>query len=181
MNLQKTVDSKHIYQPIIMINGINESGIEIERKFLLKNLPNEINSNCDKWEYCEAYYRKDDDIWIRATKIQPNNSDLVFVQNVKTFISDGTFYEEEKYLTQEEFDKHVLESSKVIIKTRYFLTIDGLTWEIDKFHNINLIMMELEVNDITADIEFPKELKGLVIGEVTGNPDFLNVNLAISI
>jgi CYTH domain-containing protein len=158
-----------------MIEGINENGIEIERKYILKNLP---NLKYFKTEYCEAYYREDNGIWIRATKIIEDGEVKKFVQNIKEFISDGTFHEMEKYLTEDEFDLHKSLSKKVIKKTRYFYNCDGDIWEVDKFHDIVMIMAELEVNSMDYNVKIPTEIGDVLVGEVTGNKNYLNINLS---
>jgi CYTH domain-containing protein len=161
-----------------MINGINENGIEIERKFVLKSLP-EFEDICYKTEECQVYYREENGIWIRATKIKNSEQeDFIYIQTIKSFISKGTVNEKEKYLTEEEYFSHVKKSSKHISKIRYFCKHKSDVWEIDQFHNICLIMAELEVNDINEEKEIPDFIKNNLIEEVTGNENYFNLSLA---
>ena len=60
-------------------------------------------------------------------------------------------------------------------------------WEIDVFSNLNLVMAELEFltkyrkladEFIKSDKKLPLFIKSNLIKEVTGMPEFLNINLA---
>lgn len=63
-------------------------------------------------------------------------------------------------------------------KTRYHETVGGSTWEIDVFHGDNdgLVVAEIELADPAQTFERPHWLGR----EVSDDPRYLNVNLAVS-
>jgi len=63
-------------------------------------------------------------------------------------------------------------------KRRYEVDVDGLTWEIDEFRNRDLVLAEVELDSEDDDVTFPDWLASAVQREVTGEPEFLNINLA---
>ena len=70
-----------------------------------------------------------------------------------------------------------LVSGNLISKTRYRLLHDGLVWEVDVFDsdNAGLVIAEVELDSEDQSFEFPQ----WVAQEVTGDPRYLNVNLAL--
>lgn len=69
-----------------------------------------------------------------------------------------------------------MEQDGVIEKTRYKIPFGGLMWEVDVFagENRGLVVAEVEL----ASEDQPVELPDWVGREVTGDPRYLNVNLA---
>jgi CYTH domain-containing protein len=65
------------------------------------------------------------------------------------------------------------------VRKRRYLVEDGdLTWEIDEFVDMPLVLAEVELPTEATAVELPGWLAPLVIEEVTGRPEYLNVNLA---
>lgn len=64
-----------------------------------------------------------------------------------------------------------------IVKTRYLLKLNGKIWEIDFFEgqNSGLVIAEVELPAVDARLQKPLWLNK----EITGDPRFLNVNLAV--
>ncbi len=71
-----------------------------------------------------------------------------------------------------------LTEGKRIAKRRYARTEGTLTWEIDAFADRDLVLAEVEVPFARTRVPLPAWLKPLVVREVTGEPEYLNVNLA---
>jgi len=63
-------------------------------------------------------------------------------------------------------------------KRRFEVEVDGRTWEIDAFRNRDLVMAEIELDSEDDDVTFPDWLAPAVQREVTGEPEFQNINLA---
>ena len=79
-------------------------------------------------------------------------------------------------------------TEKRISKTRY-LAIDidpikgtetDLIWEVDDFDGRNLQLAEIEIPSPDYKVTFPFWLKDYVVKEVTEDPDYLNINLAVN-
>lgn len=74
--------------------------------------------------------------------------------------------------------KDLFEKCKVKIeKTRYYFRLNGKIWEIDVFEGRNkgLIIAEIELSSLRSKFKKPLWLSS----EVTDNPRYLNVNLAL--
>jgi CYTH domain-containing protein len=57
---------------------------------------------------------------------------------------------------------------------------DGaLTWEIDEFLDRDLVLAEVELPDPAAKFALPEWLEPFVVREVTEDPAFQNLNLAL--
>ena len=65
----------------------------------------------------------------------------------------------------------------LIEKTRYAVEFAGTTWDVDRFHGANrgLCMAEVELESETQAFETPPWIGA----EVTGQPAYYNVNLAV--
>ncbi|MGD9489037.1 MAG: CYTH domain-containing protein [Calditrichaceae bacterium] len=129
-------------------------GVEIERKFLVKN---------DSWrretrpgkKYRQGYLSTDPDKTIR-----------VRVAGVKAFITikgrnigltRGEFEYEIPKTDAEEILRTLCKDS-ILEKTRYSVEHDGMEWSIDEFegNNQGLIMAEIELHDENQFIKFPR-------------------------
>jgi CHAD domain-containing protein/CYTH domain-containing protein len=65
------------------------------------------------------------------------------------------------------------------LRKRRYLAPDGdRKWEIDRFLDRSLVLAEIELPDENADVIVPRWLEPRIVREVTGEPEFLNVNLA---
>jgi adenylate cyclase len=63
-------------------------------------------------------------------------------------------------------------------KTRYRVRDGGHVWEIDRFHDVDLVVAEIELGHATESVRYPSWLAPRVMREVTDDPAYLNVNLA---
>ena len=147
---------------------------EIERKFLLKRFPKleKINTvyQIEQWYYSDGYrYRKQLEV--------PTNK-LSIIRTKKTNISKGVFQEEEVSLSLDEFNDLDLTNSISIKKTRTVVKYKGFKFEIDKYENMNVVIMEVELDDINEPVLFPKYLEREILYEVTGIKEFTNRKLA---
>lgn len=165
---------------------------ETERKFLLKSLP---NLNYKTKIITSQYYlvNKEDDSVKRISHTKkyslPDNTmfaeKFTYVKKVKT--SKLTAEEYTKNLTQEEFLLMLKDAKSVIHKTRYIIESGNETWEIDQFHNIDLVMAEVEIlsdNEQTAEkeisaVNIPDFISDNLIMEVSGVKEFSNYFLSI--
>lgn len=149
--------------------------LEIERKFLLKDLPNVIwdkvynisQSYCEKnGEKCRVRERHDS----LTNKWQ-------FFKTIKKKIENGVYEENEEEITVEMYTDYCMYEVNRIKKKRYIKEDDNkLTWEVDDYGK--LIVAEVELEDIEQKIEMPEYISSLLIMEVTQFPEFTNHKLA---
>jgi len=154
--------------------------IEIERRFLLKKLP---DIKYDEIIDITQYYIKIDGIWERYRKsIYPDNM-VKYYKTIKKFIRVGEREEDENEITSFEYNIKANEcnsgdyEARVIKKKRYIHNLfDGLKWEIDKFE-FNVIA-EIEVPKLSYKIVIPDWLEKEIITEITKYKEFSSKSLA---
>ncbi len=144
--------------------------MEIERKFLIKQLPDHLESY-PHTEITQAYISTDPVIRIRQM-----NDDLIL-----TVKGPGLLKREETelVLTKESF-QHLKKKTDgaVIEKTRYRIPWNSLTIELDIFHGVydGLIMAEIEYPDENTALN--SDVPSWFAVEVTTDPDFQNSTLS---
>ena len=167
--------------------------LEIERRWLLKNIPDKIKGLQYTDEILiEQHYLKEGDKVVRYRKIVKNVlSDEMKIQKVKTYfrttkeqLEVGVFEEKEDEVSERRFRKKfysVQTAYKSIVKKRYIYydKKNKLKYEFDFYKNLTLIILEIELKDIKQDLKLPKEVEAEVIKELTGDNSFSNYNLAI--
>lgn len=128
-------------------------GLEIERKFLLKN---------DKWRK-----KVKQEIQIKQGYLNSNKK-----RTVRIRIADNTGFitvkGKTKQATRKEFEYEIpIEDAKellklckkpIVEKTRYLIEYKKKTWEIDEFYGVNqgLVVAEIELEDENEEISIPK-------------------------
>ena len=156
-----------------------ETLIEIERKFLLKQVPEHCN-DFTKLEILQHYVRDGDDRFrIRATYCEGREDR--YEKFYKTFIEQGTYEERVFQLTKEEFHELSHNKERSIAKRRIIIpTPDGLKWEVDVFnYPLTLVVAEIEVPNMSHPIIMPENIKDSLIMEVTQFKQFTNYALAM--
>ena len=88
-----------------------------------------------------------------------------------------------KAMGKEEFIKAYGESKNKITKNRHLYTDkeSGLTWEVDNYTFLNLIVAEVELPEKDVDISMPEEIKDVLIMEATEFKEFSNHSLSDNI
>ena len=164
---------------------MNKDNLEIERKFLLRNVPKFDRKEVDKFLIHQIYVDEDGKITrFRMTEkfnlkgFEPE-VDRQYFQCVKKPVSTGVFEELENEISQELFREMCHLDHSYIIKTRYVYEHGGLKWEVDEYHDIKLVIMEVELDDINQEITIPEIIEREVIVEVTGQRVFSNFNLSL--
>jgi len=156
------------------------AGIEIERKYLLRYLPEEardgqradIEQGYVPGELLRERVRR---VVVRRDAAQ---KDVHYFRTVKVGTSVvRTEIEEET--TAEIFDAlWPLTRGHRLRKRRYAVESNGRTWEIDDFRDRDLVLAEIELESECEPVEFPAWLAPAVEREVTGEDEYQNINLA---
>ena len=152
--------------------------LEIERKFVLKRLPDKL---FDKMFFIEQFYYSVQERFERYRQIK-EGKDIKFYKTIKTNISHGVFNEDETVIDTDEYQQHFNDIDKVtsfVEKVRYKYNIGDLVWEIDYYVNLHLIIAEIELPDINHKFDIPDFIKNELIYEVTGIKEFSNYNLGL--
>ena len=144
--------------------------IEIERKFLVKRIPE------DKIKYShnikQGYVVSDKQKVIRIRKKM--NDFFITIKGNKTGISRFEF----EYKIPENDANQLFENfcnEGIIEKTRHYIEHKGHTWELDVFHGKNegLIVAEIELKSEEETFSLPE----WVDQEVTDQDKYYNMNL----
>ncbi len=153
--------------------------MEIERKFLISALPNDIINNCDRAEIEQSYldYGLEKLPERRIRKITQNGTSEYFYTEKS---SGDLFREEEEYeISQYSYQRlKELTISPTIEKTRYYLHTDEILIEIDVYGGAlsDLTVAEIE---FSSPLEAQKFMPPKWFGkEITYDKKYKNKNLS---
>lgn len=159
--------------------------IEIEKKYLLKNLP---KLKYDIILHIFQYYLPDGSR-IRETKTGwENGMDMEYPFQfglkhkyeicIKKKIKMGVYEEDERKITEKKYDKLKKEAFSFINKTRYIYKSGRLKWEIDVYQTISMVTAEIELKKESSKFIMPFEIANELILDVTEFPQFTNKSLS---
>jgi CYTH domain-containing protein len=149
--------------------------VEIERKYLLKRLP----------RFPEGVEAQEiDQGWLPGERLAERlrrvrgNGEVKWYRTVK--LGSGiSRIEVEEETTEALFRKlWRLTKGKRVHKRRFRVREGGLTWEVDRFRGRKLVLAEVELPSEDAAAPLPVWLRRVVVREVTGEPEYVNLNLA---
>ena len=150
---------------------------EIERKFLLKKLPEGLSNGVIIYQG----YLSNKDPEVRVRKIKNINTEkFVITQKTGEGIARS---ENEEEISENVFNilwplTYGLQIKKIRFKVKGSY---GLVWEIDKYEesHIGLFIAEVEIPNINTVIEMPDSIKKVLIKEVTNDKSYKNKRLAL--
>jgi CYTH domain-containing protein len=145
-------------------------GMEIERKFLVKNDSWRKLSHGTKYHQGFLSSNKERTVRIRTT----GNQGYLTIKG----IANGAMRMEYEYEIPAIDARAMLEDlceKPLIVKSRYKIEHRGFVWEVDEFYNENqgLIIAEVELDFIDQKFDKPDWIGT----EVTGDPKYFNSNL----
>jgi CHAD domain-containing protein/CYTH domain-containing protein len=151
------------------------SDTEIERKYLLHGLPDRVHDA--PAEDIEQGYLPGEHLAERLRRVR-QNGDTHCYRTVKLGAGiSRTEIEEEA--PADLFDAMwPLTQGHRIHKRRYAIADHSFVWEIDEFTDRELVLAEVELPDATIAVAPPDWLAPYIVREVTGEPEYLNINLA---
>ena len=150
-------------------------GVEIERKYLLHALPDPMPA-ADVVMIDQGYLagRR----LIERLRREASATGERLTRNVKSG-SGVTRTELEEETTPEVFEAMwPLTQGRRVTKRRHRIVEGLLTWEIDEFTDRDLVLAEVELVDAEQQPDLPGWLAPFVVREVTGEPEYVNANLA---
>lgn len=87
--------------------------------------------------------------------------------------------EEERALSEAEFERlWPSTAGRRLTKTRHKVREGDLTWEVDRFEGIDLVLAEVELPDAAHEAPLPAWLAPHVVREVTEEPGYRNFEIA---
>lgn len=145
--------------------------LEFERKFLLLKQP---VLKADVVYRVEQHYFGDE----RIRRTSTEGKEDVFYHTIKKNIRPGVNIENERVITRAEYYTFLERSKSFIIKDRHCYYIGDLKWEVDIFHDMNLVVAEIEYPQENYKIKIPKFIEKIILKEVTGFREFSNKNIS---
>lgn len=150
-------------------------GVEIERKFLLKGLPDGLHDAAvsEIWQGWIPGERLQE----RLRRVKRDGHEDLF-RTVK--LGRGIQRTEIEERTAPALFERLwpLTEGRRVLKRRYVVEDEGRKWEIDEFLDRPLYLAEVELPSPDATVSLPRWLARAVEREVTGEDAFVNVNLA---
>lgn len=162
------------------------SKIEIERKFLLKSIPNK--DPIDSIKIDQFYLKNSHGVWERVRKWEDTHG-VRYIHTVKKSISKFENLEDEKDVSIDFYQKFKDKclsgkyDSRFIKKVRHTYPADsGLIWEVDEFCNgYRLVVGEIEIPTKSFKVKIPGFIKEVLLLEVSGMKQFSNRSLSIDV
>ena len=149
---------------------------EIERKFLLRSMP-PLPEGAVRTEIAQG--------WLAGARLQER------VRRVRRPGEPPRYFRTVKLGTglsrtevEEEADEPTfrrlwsLTKGRRIRKLRFRVPDGDLTWEIDRFRGMKLVLAEVELPSEDHEAPLPDWLRDHVIRDVTGEDEYVNINLA---
>lgn len=172
-------NGKGFYRDVIelaaRLEARNPSNLEIERKFLLKKLPETMPDSTSV--LIEQGYLPGERLVERLRAVEVGRR-RTYLRTVK--VGAGLVRTELEEETGAEVFKAMwpLTKGKRLTKRRHRVPDGKLTWEIDEFTDRALVLAEVELPSADTDVEIPGWLEGCIEREVTGDVAYLNSTLA---
>ena len=156
------------------------AGVEIERKYLLRFVPDEARDG-RRVDIAQGYIPGEElHERIRSVSVRhgTGRTEERYYRTVK--LGEGVARTEiEEETTAAIFEAMwPLTKGHRLRKRRFQVENDGRTWEIDEFKNRDLVLAEIELKAEDEAVTFPSWLAPAVQREVTTEPAFQNINLA---
>lgn len=145
--------------------------IEIERKFLIKYIPSDINNSI----HIKQYYLHIDENFVQRLRLFNNKKSIL---SIKQNCEGMSRYEFEYEIPINDAKKIIsMGNYKHTEKNRHIILCNSYKWEVDEFlgKNKGLVIAEVELESENDDITLPK----WVGQEVTNQNKYFNYNLAI--
>ncbi len=171
--LAELVASAEAVARTLEVSGPSE--VEIERKYLLASLPDEVRSH-EAVEIAQGYL-PGTDIRERLRRVTGAHGTR-YLRTLKAGRGIARIeVEEETSAPVFEAMWPLTEGSRVL-KRRYTVPDGKLRWEIDEFLDRPLVLAEVELPSADLLPELPRWLRPHLVREVTGEDTYVNVNLA---
>lgn len=152
------------------------AGVEIERKFLLDSLPDAARAAAPR-QIAQGYL-PGTELVERVRRVTEPDGAVRCWRTVKVGAGISRVEIEEE-TTPAIFDAlWALTAGRRLTKRRHVVADGALAWEIDDFDDRQLVLAEVELEGETDEVAIPDWLAPHVVREVTGEDDYVNVNLA---
>ena len=160
------------------------SNVEIERKYIILKPDPEILCKYEGYESSDIVqtYLTSDEGMTRRVRKRVYSDRTVYTETVKRRIDKLSSYEDERDISEEEYEALLSEIAKGthhVIKTRRVIRCFGIDFEIDEYPEWkHTCIMETELASRDVSVTFPDCIKVLL--EVTGDKKYSNAAMSRS-
>jgi CHAD domain-containing protein/CYTH domain-containing protein len=149
---------------------------EIERKYLLMRMP-ALPEDAIRTDIAQGYL-PGARLQERVRRVRRRGEPARYYRTVK--VGSGiSRVELEEECDQATFRRlWSLTKGRRVRKLRFRVADGELTWEIDRFRDRRLVLAEIELPSEDHEVSLPEWLREHVVRDVTGEDEFVNVNLA---
>lgn len=163
---------------------MNNNGIEIERKFLIRRPErNWLENAADGSDILQTYLKKAESGFSSRVRRRSGKNGTVYTHTEKRHISPIRREEYEREISEKEYKELLLFSDpkrRAIEKRRYVLMYKGQCFEIDIYPFWkDRAVMEIELENENQAVDFPPEIE--IIKEVTEDRRYTNSSMALNI
>lgn len=150
--------------------------VEIERKYLLARMP-KLPADAVRTDIAQGWL-PGARLQERVRRVRRRGEPARYFRTVK--VGSGM----RRVELEEECDHATfrrlwpLTKGRRVRKLRYRVADGGLTWEVDRFRDRSLVLAEIELPAEDHEAPLPDWLREHVVRDVTGEDEFVNVNLA---
>jgi CHAD domain-containing protein/CYTH domain-containing protein len=149
---------------------------EIERKYLLRGMP-ALPEGAVRTEIVQGYLAGEH-LQERVRRIRRPGEPPKYFRTVK--LGSGIRRTEIEEETDQPTFRRLwsLTKGRRIRKLRFKIPDGGLVWEIDRFYGRRLVLAEIELPSEDYDVQIPAWLLDHIERDVTGEDEYVNINLA---
>jgi len=165
----------HVADFAASLRQLDAANVEIERKFLLRELPPRVHG-AESIEIDQGYL-PGGTVRERLRKaVSSRGSRLTRTVKLGTGVVRAEFEEE---LPETEFARLWPLTAGARLRKRRYLVPDGtLVWQIDEFLDRVLVLAEIELPTVDTEVALPEWLAPSIVREVTDEAAFGNLRLA---
>jgi len=162
--------------PFFAIERVVPEDVEIERKYLLRELPRFPNP-AEILEVDQGYL-PGKKVLERVRRQRSDTGEVRYFRTMK--MGSGVERMELEDETDEALFNHLwaLTEGRRVKKRRYVVPNGNDHWEVDEFLDRQLVLAELELDRADAPVTIPDWLKPVLVREVTDEPGYTNRSLA---
>lgn len=152
--------------------------IEIERKYLLKELPKLVFDLAHKSLYIKQAWLPGDNLKVRIRESIVSDGEHNYFWGIK--LGQGVSRTEiENCISPELFKDLWPHTDRRIFKYRYHVNAENnLFWEVDQFLDRDLALAEIEMPTADYNVIIPDWLAPYIVREVTDEKEYNNIALA---
>lgn len=158
------------------LEALGASGVEIERKYLLRRLPPRVRRLRPR--AIEQGYLPGERLIERLRRVTAPDGSVRRYRTVKGGAGVARLEIEEEAEAQLFEALWPLTAGRRVLKQRYVVPDGPLRWEIDEFTDRELVLAEVELPDADTNPAPPGWLAPYVVREVTDEAAYLNASLA---